>query len=79
LIAIDKIFEVLDNGGWHKLTEVAEKTSTQESKVELISSFLSAYDFLEYDKKTKRIKLSTQLKTFLKKIRNIEQEEATKQ
>jgi len=77
LIAIDKIFEILDNGNWHKLAEVAEKTSMQESKVELISSFLSAYDFLEYDKKTKRIKLSTQLKTFLKKVRNMEQEEAT--
>ena len=77
MIAIDKIFEILDNGNWHELAEVAQKTSMQESKVELISSFLSAYDFLEYDKKTKRIKLSTQLKTFLKKVRNMEQEEAT--
>jgi len=76
MLAIDKIFEILNNGDWHRLTEVAEKTGTQESKIELISSFLSAYDFLEYDKKTKKIKLSTELQDFFEKIREIEQEEA---
>jgi len=76
MLAIDKIFEILNNGDWHRLTEVAEKTGTQESKIELISSFLSAYDFLEYDKKTKRIKLSTELQDFFEKIKEIEHKEA---
>jgi DNA-binding IclR family transcriptional regulator len=75
--AIDKIFEILHNGDWHKVTEVAEKTGTQESKIELISSFLSTYDFLEYDKKTRKIKLSTELQDFFGKIREIEQRENT--
>ena len=75
MLAIDKIFEILDNGDWHKLMEVAEKTGTQKSKVKLISSFLANYDFLEFDKKTDRIRLSNQLQTFIKKIRKIEQEE----
>ena len=75
MLAIDKIFEILDNGDWHKLTEVAEKTGTQKSKVKLISSFLANYDFLEFDKKTDRIRLSNQLQSFLRKIRKIEQEE----
>ena len=75
VLAIDKIFEILDNGNWHKLTEVAEKTGTQKSKVELISSFLANYNFLEFDKKTERIRLSNQLQIFLTKIRKIEQEE----
>ena len=76
MLAIDRIFEILNNGDWHRLTEVAEKTGTQESKIELISSFLSAYDFMEYDKKAKRIRLSVQLHGFLEKIREIEREEA---
>ncbi len=75
MLAVDKIFEILGNGSWHKLTEVAEKTGTQRKKVELISSFLAAYDFLEYDKKTRRIRLSDQLQSFLRTIRKIEQEE----
>ena len=73
--AIDKILDVLNNGDWHRIAEVAEETGTQESKIELISSFLSVYDFLEYDKKTRRIKLSTELQGFLKKIREIERKE----
>ena len=77
MLAIDKIFEILNNGDWHRLTEVAENTGTQESKIEMISSFLSAYDFLEYDKKTKRIKLSIELQDFFEKIKEIEQKEAT--
>jgi len=76
MLAIDKIFEILANGDWHRVTEVAEKIGTQESKIELVSSFLSAYDFLEYDKKTKRIKLSTELQDFFEKIKEVEQKEA---
>jgi len=77
MLAIDKIFEILNNGDWHRLTEVAEKTGTQKSKIELISSFLSAYDFLEYDKKTKKIKLSTEMQDFFEKIKEIEHKEDT--
>jgi len=76
MLAIDKIFEILDNGDWHELTEVAEKTGTQKSKVELISSFLANYDFLEFDKNAGRIRLSAQLQIFLKKIRKVEREQA---
>jgi DNA-binding IclR family transcriptional regulator len=74
--AIDRILEILANGNWHKLSEVAQKVGTQESKIELISSFLSAYDFLEYDKKTKKVKLSSELHGFFEKIREVEQNEA---
>jgi len=73
--AIDKILDVLNNGDWNRIAEVAEETGSQESKIELISGFLSVYDFLEYDKKTRRIKLSTELQGFLKKIREIERKE----
>ena len=42
----------------------------------MVSSFLSAYSFLEYDKKTKRMKLSTEMKCFIEKIKKAEQKEA---
>jgi len=78
MLAIDKIFEILTNGDWHKVTEVAEKIGTQESKIELVSGFLSAYSFLEYDKKTKRIKLSTEMQDFFEKIKEVEQKETVR-
>jgi len=76
--AIDRILDILHNGDWHRITEVAEETGTQESKIALISSFLSLYDFLKYDKRTGRIKLSTELLGFLEKIREIEQKESAR-
>ena len=78
LIAIDEILGLLRNGEWHAVKEIAEKSQLQEFKVELITSFLAEYDFLEFDQKEKRIKLSPQLELFLSKIEDIDRE-ASKQ
>jgi len=72
LLAVDEILELLKNGEWHGLREIADKTQLREFKVELITSFLAEYDFLEFNKKEKKIKLSPQLLLFLKKIEDIE-------
>jgi len=76
LLAIDEILELLKNGEWHKLKEIADKTRLHEFKVELVTSLLAEYDFLKYDKEEKRIKLSPQLLLFLKKIEALERSEA---
>lgn len=73
MLAIDEILELLKNGDWHELKEISDKTQLHKSKVELITSFLAEYDFLEFDQKEKKIKLSPQLLHFLKKIEDIEQ------
>jgi len=72
LLPIDEILSMLQNGEWHRLKEIADKTRLHEFKVELITSFLAEYDFLEFDKKEKKIKLSPQLLLFLKKIESID-------
>ena len=76
--AIDGVLSILHNGDWHRLAEIAERTGTLESKVELISSFLSTYNFLEFNRKTKRIRLSHELREFFEKISEIEQKEAAR-
>jgi len=73
LLAIDEILDLLRNGEWHGLKEVADRTRLKEVKVEIVTSFLVEYDFLEFDKEEKKIKLSPQLQLFLKKIKDIEQ------
>jgi len=70
------ILELLKNGEWHGLREIAEQAQLEKLKVELITSFLAEYAFLEFDKKHKKIKLSPQLQLFLKKIEELEREEA---
>jgi DNA-binding IclR family transcriptional regulator len=74
LLAIDEILDLLKNGEWHELKEVAGRTHLREVKVEIISSFLAEYDFLEFDEREKKIKLSPQLRLFLKKIEGVEEE-----
>jgi DNA-binding IclR family transcriptional regulator len=74
LIAIDEILGLLRNGEWHGVKELADKSRFQESKVELITSFLAKYDFLEFDQKEKRVKLSQQLRLFLSKIEDLDRD-----
>ena len=74
MLAIDEILDLLKNGEWHGVKEIADKTRLHEFKVELITSFLAQYDFLEFEKKEKKIKLSPQLLLFLKKIEGVERE-----
>jgi hypothetical protein len=68
LLIIDEILELLRNGQWHELKEITEKTQLRELKIQLITSFLIEYDFLEYDKDKKKIRLSPTVRAFLKKI-----------
>jgi len=72
LLAIDEILDLLKNGEWHGIKEIADKVQLREFKAELITSFLAEYDFLELDKKERKIKLSPQMLLFLKKIESIE-------
>lgn len=71
---IDEILGLLRNGEWHGVKEIADKSRLQESKVELITSFLAKYDFLEFDPKEKRVKLSPQLRLFLSKIEDLDRD-----
>lgn len=78
LLAIDRILEALRNGDWHEIGEITQRLQIGKSQVELISSFLATYDFLEFDHKSKRIRLSPQLQRFLRKIIEVESEETSK-
>jgi len=78
LLAIDEILEVLENGKWHDLKEIVEKTRLHEPKLKLVTSFLAEYDFVQLDPAISRIRLTPQLLNFLKKIQDLEREEAIK-
>lgn len=76
--AIDEILELLRDGKWHEVKEVAEKTGLHEFKVKLVTSFLAEYDFVLQDSVRNRVKLTSQLLNFLKKIQDLEEKEAVR-
>ena len=72
---IDVIFNVLEDGKWHSLTEVADKSNLHELKLEIVTNFLAEYDFIELDKTKRKAKLAVSVVDFLKKIKPIEKDE----
>ncbi len=69
--AIDEILELLEDGKWHDIKEVMEKSNLQEFKVEMIYDFLAEYAFIDFNKEQKKAKLTPTTLKFLRGIRRL--------
>ena len=69
------IFNLLEDGKWHSLTEIAGESGLHEFKLELVTNFLAEYDFIELDKAKRKVRLALSVVDFLKKIKHIENDE----
>lgn len=72
LHVVNVILDLLVDGKWHSLTEIAGKTGLTEVKVDIVSSFLAEYDFVKLDKEDRKIRLAVSVVDFLRKIKRIE-------
>jgi len=73
---MDDILRLLEDRKWHDIREVTENSGLHHRKVEMITNFLSEYDFVELDKKRQKVKLTPSLCKFIRKIKIIEEKEA---
>jgi len=71
----ETILELLENGKWHYLKEIEEKTHLNNSKVEMVTKFLATYNFVKLDKAKQKVKIDPPTNRFLKKIRKLEKKE----
>jgi hypothetical protein len=71
LSTIDKILELLEDGKWHDIKEIREKSNLQEFKVEMIYGFLAEYAFIDFNKEQQKAKLAPATLKFLREIRRI--------
>jgi len=74
LPVISSILELLEDGKWHDLREIAEKSNLHEFKLEMIKSFLSEYKFVMLDEERQKVKLTPPTLKFFSKIKSIEEE-----
>jgi hypothetical protein len=74
----EAILQILENGKWHHLKDLEHKTHLDSFKIENITEFLVVYNFVKLDKTKQKVKLDPPANKFLKKIRQIENEENTK-
>jgi DNA-binding IclR family transcriptional regulator len=64
---IDQVLELLKDGNWHKLSEIAKQFGLQQPKLEAIVNFLAEYEFIHVDKDEQKAKLTHPVVKFLKK------------
>jgi len=76
---VEDILRLLENGKWHDLKEIGEKTQLKtqlnDLKVKSVTKFLSQYNFIKLNEGEQKIKLDPSMQNFLKKIRQLEGEE----
>lgn len=60
-----KILEILQDGKWHTLEEIRERTELEEKKIQQVMDFLGKYCFVMIDKTRKRVMLDRAFEDFL--------------
>jgi predicted transcriptional regulator len=76
LSTIDEILELLEDGKWHDIKEVMEKSNLQEFKVEMIYAFLTEYTFIDFNKEQKKAKLTPATLKFLRETWRVKKRNA---
>jgi len=69
---VNVILDLLEDGKWHSLAEIADKSGLHEFKLEIVTGFLAEYNFIEVDKAKRRARLAVSVADFLRKIKHIE-------
>ena len=75
MLVVDGILELLQNGEWHGVGELVERSGVGRRKVDLVVDFLCGFGFLECDVKVRRVRLSPALLVFLRRVEDLERGE----
>jgi DNA-binding IclR family transcriptional regulator len=70
----ETILQLLENGKWHYLKDITEKTCLPSFKVESITKFLAKYSFVKLDEAEQKVKIDPPTNRFFKRIRQLENE-----
>jgi DNA-binding IclR family transcriptional regulator len=63
--AIDEVVDLLKNGEWHNLQDLAENLKLDEEKLQRIIQFLKSLDLIKLDEKQRRAQINTELKQLI--------------
>jgi len=71
----ETILRLLENGKWHYLKDIEKQTHLNSYKVENVTKFLANYNFVKLDEAEQKVKLDPPTNRFLKRLRQLENEE----
>ena len=75
LESVNGTFNVLQDGKWHELDEIAEKYRLRRLQVDIVINFLAEYDLVTLDKENQKVKFTPPMFRFIIKIQQIEENE----
>ena len=73
--SINGTFDLLQDGKWHELDEIAEKHGLSQRQVGMVINFLAEYDFVTLDKENQKAKLTPPAFKFITEIQQVEENE----
>ena len=65
------VLEILGDGRWHQIEELALSLDLNEYKFRELTSFLTAYDFIKIDEKKGRVKINNTFKKLSNRLINV--------
>jgi len=74
-VPAETILRLLENGKWHYLKDIKKQTQLNNGKVENVTKFLAKYNFVKLDETKQKVKLDPPTNRFLKRLRQLENEE----
>jgi hypothetical protein len=74
-MSTETILRLLENGKWHYLKDIEKETQLDSAKVEIVTKFLAKYNFVKLDEAKQKVKIDPPTNRFLKRIRQLENEE----
>jgi predicted transcriptional regulator len=74
-VPTETILRLLENGKWHYIKDIEKETNLNSVNVKYITKFLAKYNFVKLDEAEQKVKLDPPTNKFLKRIRQLENEE----
>jgi len=62
---IARTLEILNDGKWHTLKEIKQKTKLNKNQIQQVIDFLEGYGFISVDKMARKIRLDKSAEKFL--------------
>ncbi len=60
-----KMMEILNDGEWHTLKEIKQKTRLDKNQIQKVLKFLERYGFIAVDKTARKVILDKTVQKFL--------------
>ena len=72
-MSTEPVLQLIENGEWHNMKDIAKLTNLNSNKVEHVTKFLVKYNFAKLDKTKQKIILNQTTTKFFKMLQEIEQ------